>query len=77
MIPSVLLCVLPGGMALWLSGSLETMTFMAAVIFFLGLVWPIMEAFFFPGSLAILGKNKEEIGSILNSAELNKAKKPV
>ena len=38
-IPSVLLSVLPGGMALWLSGSLETMTFMAAVIFSLGLAW--------------------------------------
>ena len=46
-IPSVLLSVLPGGMALWLSGSLETMTFMAAVIFSLGLVGPIMEAFSF------------------------------
>ena len=51
-IPSVLLSVLPGGMALWLSGSLETMTFMAAVIFSLGLVGPIMEAFSFTGSLA-------------------------
>lgn len=33
-IPSVLLCVLPGGMALWLSGSLDTISLMAAVIFF-------------------------------------------
>mgnify|MGYP000391058972 CR=1 FL=1 len=47
-IPSVLLSVLPGGMALWLSGSLETMTFMAAVIFSLGLVGPIMELFLSP-----------------------------
>ena len=69
-IPSVLLSVLPGGMALWLSGSLETMTFMAAVIFSLGLVGPIMEAFSFTGSLAMLGKNTEEISSILNAEEL-------
>ena len=76
-IPSVLLSVLPGGMALWLSGSLETMTFMAAVIFSLGLVGPIMEAFSFTGSLAMLGKNTEEIDSILNAEELHHANKPV
>lgn len=76
-IPSVLLSVLPGGMALWLSGSLETMTFMAAIIFSLGLVGPIMEAFSFTGSLAMLGKNTEEIDSILNAEELHHANKPV
>lgn len=76
-IPSVLLSVLPGGMALWLSGSLETMTFMAAVIFSLGLVGPIMEAFSFTGSLAMLGKNTEEIDSILNAEELHHANKSV
>ena len=76
-IPSVLLSVLPGGMALWLSGSLETVTFMAAVIFSLGLVGPIMEAFSFTGSLAMLGKNTEEIDSILNVEELHHANKPV
>ena len=76
-IPSVLLSVLPGGMALWLSGSLETVTFMAAVIFSLGLVGPIMEAFSFTGSLAMLGKNTEEIDSILNAEELHHANKPV
>ncbi len=76
-IPSVLLCVLPGGMALWLSGSLETMTFMAAIIFSLGLVGPIMEAFSFTGSLAMLGKNVGEIDSLLNAEELHHAEKPV
>ena len=76
-IPSVLLSVLPVGMALWLSGSLETMTFMAAVIFSLGLVGPIMEAFSFTGSLAMLGKSTEEIDSILNAEELHHANKPV
>ena len=76
-IPSVLLSVLPGGMALWLSGSLETMTFMAAIIFSLGLVGPIMEAFSFTGSLAMLGKNTEEISSILNAEELCHADNPV
>lgn len=76
-IPSVLLSVLPGGMALWLSGSLETMTFMATIIFALGLVGPIMEVFSFSGPLAMLGKNTEEIDSILNAEELNHAEKPV
>lgn len=76
-IPSVLFSVLPGGMVLWLSGSLETMTFMAAVIFSLGLVGPIMEVFSFSGSLAMLGKNTEEIDSILNAEELHHADAPV
>lgn len=50
---------------------------MAAVIFSLGLVGPIMEAFSFTGSLAMLGKNTEEIDSILNAEELHNANKPV
>lgn len=76
-LPSVLFSVLPGGMVLWISGSLETMTFMAVVIFSLGLVGPIMEAFSFTGSLVMLGKNTEEIDSILNAEELHHADKPV
>ena len=68
-IPSVLLCVLPGGMALWLTGNITTMVFLAAVIFSLGLVGPIMEAFSFTGSLSMLGKNTEEICSLLNANE--------
>ena len=50
---------------------------MAAVIFSLGLVGPIMEVFSFSGSLAMLGKNTEEIDSILNAEELHHADKPV
>lgn len=76
-IPSVLLSVLPGGMALWLSGTLETMTFMATIIFSLGLVGPIMEVFSFTGSLAMLGKNTDEISNLLNEEELRHAEKPV
>lgn len=76
-IPSVLLSVLPGGMALWLSGSLDTMTFMAEVIFSLGLVGSIMEAFSFTDSLAMLGKNTAEIDNILSAEELHHADKPV
>lgn len=76
-IPSVLLCVLPGGMALWLSGSLNTISLMAAVIFSLGFIGPIMEAFSFAGSLAMIGKNTEEIDSLLNAEELHHASEPV
>lgn len=76
-IPSVLLCVLPGGMALWLSGSLDTISLMAAVIFSLGFIGPIMEAFSFAGSLAMIGKNTEEIDSLLNAEELHHASEPV
>lgn len=76
-IPSVLLCVLPGGMALWLSGSLDTISLMAAVIFSLGFIGPIMEAFSFAGSLAMIGKNAEEIDSLLNAEELHHASESV
>ncbi len=76
-IPSVLLCVLPGGMALWLSDSLDTISLMAAVIFSLGFIGPIMEAFSFAGSLAMIGKNTEEIDSLLNAEELHHASEPV
>lgn len=76
-IPSVLLCVLPGGMALWLSGSLDTISLMAAVIFSLGFIGPIMEAFSFAGSLAMIGKNTEEIDSLLNAEELHHASESV
>ena len=76
-IPSVLLCVLPGGMALWLSGSLETISFVTAIIFSLGFIGPIMEAFSFAGSLAMIGKNTEEIERLLNSEELHHASDPV
>lgn len=76
-IPSVLLCVLPGGMALWMSGSLDTISLVAAIIFALGFIGPIMEAFSFAGSLAMIGKNTEEIGSLLDAEELHHASEPV
>jgi ATP-binding cassette subfamily B protein len=76
-IPSVLISVLPLGLALWLSGSLETSTFMTVIIFALGLVGPIMEAFTFMGDLALLGKNAEEIDSLLNAEELIHGTEPV
>lgn len=76
-LPSVLLCVLPGGMALWLAGTLETPVFLAAIIFSLGLVGPIMEVFSFTGSLALLGKNTEEIETLLCEKELVHGIEPV
>ena len=74
-LPSVLLFVLPGGLALWMKGSLDTVTFMAAVIFSLGLIGPIMEAFSFMSSLALLGKNTEDINKILEGEELHHSEK--
>lgn len=76
-IPSVLISVLPSGLALWLSGSLETSAFMTVVIFALGFVGPIMEAFTFMGDWAMLGKNAEDINSLLNAEELIHGTKPV
>ncbi len=51
---------------------------MAAVIFSLGLVGPIMEAFFLSPALWLCWeKNTEEIDSILNAEELHHANRPV
>lgn len=76
-IPSVLLSVLPGGLLLWGTGNLPTSTLITVIIFSLGLVEPIMDVFSFMGSLTMLGKNAEEIDSLLNAKELDHGKKPV
>lgn len=76
-IPSVLIGILPAGLALWLSGSLEISTFMTVVIFSLGLVGPIMASFTFMSDVAILAANVEEIDGLLNAEELIHGTKPV
>lgn len=76
-IPSVLLCILPGGLILWQTGSLEISVFLAVIIFALGLVEPVMEAFSFVGSLTMLGKNTIEIDELLKEEELVHGTKPV
>lgn len=70
-LPSVLICILPFGFSFWMSGSLDTTTFIAIIIFSLGLISPIMSAFTFTDDLAILQTNVEEINDLLNSKELN------
>lgn len=74
-LPSVLIFVLPGGLALWMKGSLDTVTFLAAVIFSLGLIGPIMEAFSFISSFALFGKTIEDINRILEREELHHSEK--
>ncbi len=76
-LPSVLICVLPCGFAFWLSGSLELSTFLSIVIFSLGLIGPIIEAFTFTDDLAVLGTNVEEISQLLNAEELNHKETPI
>ncbi len=76
-LPSVLICVLPCGVAFWLSGSLELSAFLSIVIFSLGLVGPIMSVFTFTDDLAILGTNVEEISQLLNAEELDHKDTPV
>ena len=76
-LPSSLICVLPCGFAFWLAGSLSTETFLAVVIFGLGLVGPIMSVFTFTDDIAVLGTNVEEINAILNESELEHATTPV
>ncbi|OOM74877.1 heterocyst differentiation ATP-binding protein HepA [Clostridium puniceum] len=76
-LPSVLICILPFGFSFWMSGSLEMTTFIAIIIFSLGLISPIMSAFTFTDDLAILQTNVEEINNLLNSKELNHKKEYV
>lgn len=74
-LPSVLIFVLPGGLALWINGSLDAVTFMASVIFSLGLIGPIMEAFSFMSSFALIGKTTEDINKLLEGEELHHSEK--
>lgn len=76
-IPSVLLTVLPGGLALWTFGHIDTATFMTAIIFSIGFIGPIMEAFSYSMVLMLLGKYTEDIDKLLNEEELNHGTIPV
>ena len=76
-LPSLLLGVLPGGMALWICNKLDLITFLAAIVFAVGLIEPIMNCFSFASSIAMLGKNTEEINAILIAKELKHTKEEV
>lgn len=71
-LPSVLICILPFGFGFWSSGSLEIITFIAIIIFSLGLISPIMSVFTFVDDLAVLETNVQEINNLLNTQELKR-----
>lgn len=70
-LPSVLICILPFGFSFWMSGTLELTTFLAIIIFSLGLISPIMAVFTYMDDLAVLQTNVGEIHNLLNTKELN------
>lgn len=76
-LPSSLVFILPFGFIFWRSGSLEMITFIAVIIFALGLIGPIMAVFTFMDDLAVLNTNVEEVNGILTMKELNHKEEPV
>lgn len=73
-IPSVLVTVLPVGLALWAGGSLPAADFLTIVVLSLGIAGPIMAAMTFVDDLAVVGTSVGEISGILDAPELVRPK---
>lgn len=71
-IPSVLVTVLPAGVAFWAGGSLSADTFLTIVVLSLGLTGPIIAAMTFVDDLAVVSTNVGEISDVLNAPELER-----
>ncbi len=76
-VPAVLVTMLPFGFGFWMSGSLETNTFLTIVILSLGLTGPIVAAMTFVDDLAVVGTNVGEIAGVLECKELVRPEQPV
>ncbi len=70
--PAVLLGVLPAGCLFYLSGTLDAPTFITITILSLGIVGPIIAAMMFTDDIAKIGTIVGDIGSILDTPELNR-----
>lgn len=75
--PSVLVGVLPAGLAFYLSGSISSATFIMVVIMSMGIVGPIIAASNFIDSLAQTGTIIESIETILKAKEQHHPKEYV
>lgn len=70
--PAVLVGVLPAGCAFYLNGSLDAPTFITITILSLGIVGPIIAAMFFTDDIAKISTIVGDIGTILDTPELER-----
>lgn len=75
--PSVLVCVLPVGCALYQNGSLGAPAFVTCIILSMGIIPPILNAMNFTDSISQMKAVMGEIGSVLDEKELERPGAPV
>lgn len=75
--PSVLVCVLPVGCALYQNGSLGAPAFVTCIILSMGIITPILNAMNFTDSISQMKAVMGEISSILDEKELERPSVPV
>ena len=75
--PAQMLTILPLGWVFYLHGSLSATTFLTVIILALGMAAPIVAAFNFVDTLAVVGTTVGQIDEILKGEEQAHADKPV
>lgn len=75
--PAQMLTILPVGWLLWLHGSLTIETFLTVIILALGMAAPIVAAFNFVDTLAMVGTTVGQVDAILNAEEQEHSTTPV
>ena len=75
--PAQMLTILPVGWLLWLHGSLTAETFLTVILLSLGMAAPIVAAFNFVDTLALVGTTVGQVDAILTAEEQEHSTAPV
>lgn len=75
--PAQMLTILPVGWLLWLHGSLTAETFLTVILLSLGMAAPIVAAFNFVDTLAMVGTTVGQVDTILTAEEQEHSTAPV
>lgn len=75
--PSSLIGVLPIGSLFYINGSIDAGSFISCIILSLGLISPLIQALRYTDSLAMVDATVKEIGSLLDTKEMNRPEQSV
>ena len=75
--PSSLIGVLPVGSLFYIGGSISAGSFISCIILSLGLIAPLIQALRYTDSLAMVDATVKEIGSLLDTEEMERPEKRV
>lgn len=75
--PAQMLTILPVGWLLWLHGSLTAETFLTVILLSLGMAAPIVAAFNFVDTLAMVGTTVGQVDAILTAEEQEHSTAPI